>query len=215
MAIATGTAIALGVLGSTGTSIYNTHKASKQNDKEREAAIAEAERDRQLMREEAERREKARQETMALYTQQYNDYLAAMKPQWDLAGSVLKSLYSMGGADPGTIPAGTPPPSWLAPSSSTSGSLPPSGTSTTGSSGAPPPTSLLSFAAMAGGGQGAGPTSINMAPARRVSMNPFAAPPSNAMSLMDLIKLASMAKTPMMGNVPAIGSLVNLPAKAV
>jgi hypothetical protein len=83
---------AAAVGGTVGTEIYKTKKAAGFEEKKLRAQESEAQRALEFEREQAARNERRHQEALALYDRQYNDYIAAMRPHWDLSRQALSQL---------------------------------------------------------------------------------------------------------------------------
>lgn len=95
-------AMGLAAAGSTGVSLYQSHKAGKQNDRVLSAQERDAERAEALEREDMQRRENARRESMEFDRQRWGDYVGARQPHWQFGGNLLGGLYKMMGMSGGS-----------------------------------------------------------------------------------------------------------------
>ena len=111
--IATGTAIALAALGSTGASIYASNRSASIN---RQSLRAQEQSDQRAADLEAQRlAEERRQydEAVRRDRERWADYTRVWEPHWQMGQGVLGSLYNMAGLQPGapgaSAPAALPP----------------------------------------------------------------------------------------------------------
>lgn len=184
-------AIALGSAGATAASnIYGTKKAAETNKRSLEAterdsvraADLERESTRELLafqREEAARRDAARQQAMEFDRQRWGDYTRIHEPHWQMGSGVLQSLTGLAGVKGGPAPRPGP-------------------------SGPPMPGNLRSLADMGTFAPMGGPAPQIAMTRPRMAAPMMEAPQGGGMNLMNLAQMAQMFRKP--GGTPAVAS---------